>query len=32
MVANSWDNYERIAKVIEQRFAIAKARRWWKFL
>lgn len=31
MVADSWDNYERIAKVIEQRYAIAKARRWWKF-
>ena len=31
MVADSWDNYERIAKVIDQRYAIAKARRWWKF-
>lgn len=30
LVEDSWDNYERMAEVIEQRYANAKARPWWK--
>jgi hypothetical protein len=30
LVADTWENHERIAEVIEQRYAKAKARPWWK--
>lgn len=30
LVADSWDNCDRMAEVIEQRYAEAQARPWWK--
>jgi len=31
MVMDSWGNYERIAEVIDQRYAKEKERPWWRF-
>jgi hypothetical protein len=30
LVADSWDNCERMAEVIEQRYVESKAKPWWK--
>lgn len=31
LVADSWENYESVAKVLEQRFAEHNSKPWWKF-
>jgi len=31
LVEDSWENYERLAEVIDQRYAKEKERPWWRF-